>query len=192
MTDDQETRLAELMTATQAGDAGAYKALLRGCVPVISVAARQQGVSPDRVDDVVQDVLLALHRARATYDPKRPFLPWLRAIARRRAVDVLRQRGRQARREIHDPIAYETSADPGTHEAGEALEQSRRARRLADVIATLPEGQRQAVERLALREQTLAEASAETGRSKIALKVNLHRALKTLRTRLVGRTDINA
>jgi RNA polymerase sigma-70 factor (ECF subfamily) len=191
MSDDQESRLAELMAAAQGGDAGAYQALLRGCVPVVAAAARQQGVSADRVDDVVQDALLALHRARATYDPQRPFLPWLRAIARRRAVDMLRRSGRQARREIHHPVAYETSADPGTHEAGEGLDQSQRARRLADVIATLPDGQRQAVERLALREQTLTEAAEETGRSKTALKVNLHRALKTLRMRLAGRTDLD-
>ncbi len=52
--------------------------------------------------------------------------------------------------------------------------------------AALPPGQRQAVELLAIRDRSLAEASAETGRSKVALKVNLHRALKALRARMPG------
>ncbi len=55
---------------------------------------------------------------------------------------------------------------------------------LAAAVARLPEGQRQAVEHLALRELSLAEASTMTGRSTGALKVNLHRALKALRAAL--------
>ena len=183
---EAEAKLAALMVAAQSGDDRAYRALLRGCVPVATAVARRVGVAQDRVDDVVQEVLLTLHRARATYDPARPFLPWLRAISQRRAVDVMRRHGRHARREVHDPLAYEAHPDETGHTAGDALDHSVRARSLAGAIAGLPEGQRQAVERLALREQSLAEAAAETGRNKGALKVNLHRAIKSLRVRLVG------
>jgi RNA polymerase sigma-70 factor (ECF subfamily) len=182
---EPEARLAALMVAAQGGDDRAYRDLLRGCLPVVLAIARRMGVAPDRVDDVVQEVLLTLHRARATYDPARPFLPWLRAIAQRRAIDVMRRHGRHARREVHDPLAYEAHPDDSSP-AGEALDHPARARSLAGAIAALPEGQRQAVERLALREQTLAEAAAETGRNKGALKVNLHRAIKSLRIRLAG------
>jgi RNA polymerase sigma-70 factor (ECF subfamily) len=176
------------MAAAQGGDAPAYQALLRECVPVIAASARRQGISPDRVDDVVQEVLITIHRARATYDPARPFLPWLRAIAQRRAIDGLRRHGRQAVREVYDPIAYEGHAEDTT-EADDALDAQTRARTLRASIATLPPGQRQAVERLSLRGQTLEEAAAETGRSKVALKVNLHRAIKALRGKLGGRED---
>jgi RNA polymerase sigma-70 factor (ECF subfamily) len=154
-------------------------------VPVIVAAARRQGVSPDRVDDVVQEVLITIHRARATYDPARPFLPWLRAIAQRRAIDALRRHGRQAVREVHDPAAYEGHAEE-TVEADDVLDARTRAQALRASIATLPPGQRQAVERLGLQGQTLDEAAADTGRSKVALKVNLHRAIKALRGKLGG------
>ena len=176
------------MVAAQAGDTPAYQALLRDCVPVIAASARRQGVSPDRVDDVVQEVLITIHRARATYDPSRPFLPWLRAIAQRRAIDGLRQHGRQAVREVHDPIAYEGHAQE-TPEAGDVLDAQSRARDLRASIATLPPGQRQAVERLGLQGQTLEEAARDTGRSKVALKVNLHRAIKALRGKLGSQGD---
>ena len=173
------------MRRAQDGDSAAYQVLLRACLPVIAGSARRQGVPREQVDDVVQDVLLTVHRVRHTYDPGRPFLPWLRAIAQRRAVDALRRRGRQHGREVHDPIAFEAHADPA-RSAGQALESVEHARRLRLAIAALPDGQREAVERLGLREQSLDEAAADTGRSKGALKVNLHRALKALRGKLGG------
>lgn len=176
--------LAAAMAAAQAGDGEAYRRLLRACLPVVAGMARAQGVRPDAVDDVVQDVLLTIHRARATYDPGRPFLPWLRAITQRRAIDGMRRAGRRPR-EVHDPIAYEAEADGGPA-PGAGLEARDRARVLARAVAALPEGQRQAVEHLALGERSLDEAAELTGRSKGALKVNLHRALKALR-RTLGR-----
>lgn len=183
-----ETRFAELMAAAQDGDGTAYAAVLRACLPLIRSVARGQGVPADRVDDVVQDVLLTIHRGRHTYDPGRPFTPWLRAIAQRRAIDALRGQGRQRAREVHAPGAYESHPDPAAS-AGHLLEQSDRAGRLRAVVAGLPAGQREAVELLALQERTLDEAATATGRTKGALKVNLHRALKTLRVRLGGEKD---
>ena len=183
MGDELEARLAPLMRAAQDGDAASYQALLRGCIPVIAMIARQQGLSSDRVDDAVQETLITIHRARATYDPRRLFLPWLHAIARRRAIDCLRTHGRASGREVHDPAAYETYADAGA-EAGETIDRQDRERALRGAVSRLPAGQRQAVELLALRERSLEQAAAETGRNKVALKVNLHRAIRTLRTRM--------
>ncbi len=170
------------MVSAQAGDARAYQALLRACVPLVAATARRQGIPPDRLEDVIQDVLLTIHRARATYDPARPFLPWLRAIAARRAVDALRRRYRQAPEVADDAAAAAVPAE--TEDAGEALDRADQAALLGQAIATLPPGQRQAIELLALREASLEQASLETGRTKVALKVNLHRAIGALRRRL--------
>ncbi len=180
---DAKNRLwAERMIAVQAGDRVAYEALLRDCVPVIAAVARRQRVRPALVDDVVQDVLMTLHRARQTYDPSRPFLAWLTTIAQRRAIDVLRRDGRRNAHEVDAPLAYDSAADPGADPAaGHALADE--AQGLKAAVATLPAGQREAVERLAFEQLSLAEASAATGRTKTALKVNFHRALKTLRAR---------
>ena len=184
-----DARLAAWMAAAQGGDADAYRMLLRACLPIIAAAARGRGVRGDRVDDVVQETLLTIHRARATYDPARPFLPWLRAIAERRAIDALRRQGRHAAREVHDPTAYEAEPSAG-NAPGDALHAQDRARLLREAVATLPDGQREAVEHLALRERTLDETALLTGRGKGALKVNLHRALKSLRGRLSGDADV--
>lgn len=171
------------MRAAQGGDRSAYAALLRDCIPVLRIAAQRQGVPHDRVDDVVQDVLLTIHRVRHTYDPDRPFTPWLRAIAKHRAIDTLRRRSRQTARELHAPIDYEAHPDPATS-ADDRLIASVRASHLTEAVARLPPGQRQAVELLGLRERSLTEASEVSGRTTGALKVNLHRALNSLRLTL--------
>ena len=184
-TDALDLRLADLMRRVQAGDRSAYAILLRDCEPIVRRAGRRAGVHDDRLEDVVQDTLLTLHNARQTYDPTRSFIAWLSVIARRRAIDVSRRSGRSDRREVHASVAYEGHADPGA-DAARGWEESERAKDLHVAIATLSASQREAVEHLALREQSLAEAALATGKTTGALKVNLHRALKALRRRLGG------
>ncbi len=179
--DDQ--RRCAWMAAAQAGDRIAYEMLLRDCVPFIRGVARRTGVAPDRLDDVVQDVLLTIHRARQTYDPARSFDAWLRVIASRRSIDALRRSRRQGAREIHAPFAFEAHADE-TADPAAGLDHEDTAGRIGEALSTLPQRQREAVQRLVLEERSLAEAAVLTRRSKGSLKVNLHRALKALRLRV--------
>jgi RNA polymerase sigma factor (sigma-70 family) len=166
------------MAAAQDGDKVAYARLLADVTPFVRVLVRRRCADADRAEDVVQDVLLTLHRVRHTYDPSRPFTPWLAAIAGRRSIDALRRRVRLAAHEAHDPYAYETFADVGANkemEAGDA------AQALAGLIAILPPSQREALELVKLKELSLLEASQISGQSVAALKVGVHRAIKALR-----------
>lgn len=172
------------MAAAQAGDRRAYERVLADSTGLIRAVARRHGVPVDALDDVVQETLLTVHRVRHTYDPSRSYDAWLAALASRRAIDGLRQQGRRGSREVHDELALEQFADLG--DASTEGERGQAARRLHDAIAELPPRQREAVRQLGLAEQSLAEAAAHTGRNTGALKVNLHRALKTLRERLRG------
>jgi RNA polymerase sigma factor (sigma-70 family) len=185
-----DARRSRQMAAAQAGDRAAYEALLRDCVPLIRRFAARQGVPADRLEDVVQDVLLTVHRARATYDPARSFTAWLRTIAERRAIDVLRRLGRQRRREVHAPLAVETHVDDGA-DPSRASDAAANQKRVDEALATLPESQREAVRVLLLEERSLDEAAGITRRSKGALKVNLHRALRALRIRFGNRDGGN-
>lgn len=178
-----DLRRSAQMAAAQAGDRAAYDALLRDCVPLIRAIAGRCGVPPDRIDDVVQDVLMTVHRARQVYDPARSFTAWLRVIAERRSIDHLRQLRRRRAREQYAPEAIEAFADE-TADSASVVEQSDRAGRVGEALAMLTSRQREAVEQLVLKGQTLSEAAATTRLTKVALKVNLHRALKTLRGKL--------
>ncbi len=180
--DDQDW--SELLAAAQAGDADAYRAFLTAAAPFIRALARRRLDSEDLADDVVQDVLLTVHRIRHTYEPGRPVEPWLAAITARRAIDALRKRGRARSREVSHPFAYETYPDPAANE-GEAVVE---ADALGRLIKTLPPRQREALELVKLKQLSLAEASAESGQSVGSLKVNTHRAIGSLR-RTVEKDD---
>lgn len=172
------------MAAAQEGDRAAYEIVLRESMPVIRRIARHQGSPPDALDDVTQDVLVTLHGARASFDPSRSYLAWLTAITQRRTIDLLRKYGRRNSREVFSPVEFENhpAADDPEAAAGRQSEASL----LRSQVASLPEGQREAVEELALAENSLEDASKATGRTKTSLKVNLHRAIKTLRGRMSG------
>jgi hypothetical protein len=64
-----DRRRAAWMVAAQAGDRAAYETLLRDCIPFIKRVARAHGIRADLIDDVVQETLLTVHRARQTCDP---------------------------------------------------------------------------------------------------------------------------
>jgi RNA polymerase sigma factor (sigma-70 family) len=174
----QDRQWSDWMSAAQAGDNAAYGRLLRAVLPFLRVLARRRCSDPDRVEDIVQDVLLTLHRVRHTYDPARPFTPWLAAICDRRAIDALRRRGRVAAHETADERAYETFADPA---ANKELDAGDAAQALAAMVAALPPGQREALELVKVKEMSLLEASKVSGQSVGSLKVGVHRAIKALR-----------
>lgn len=180
-TADSERCWRRLMTAAQDGDRAAYDRLLREIAPYIRAIAKRRQQSRDWAEDAVQEALLSIHRVRHTYDPNRPFKPWLAAIAERRCVDLLRRRGRTAQYETLDETAYETFADPHANKEVEAYAAKDGLR---EAIAELSPQQREAVNLLKLRELTLSEASEASGKSVAALKVNMHRAIKSLRARL--------
>lgn len=182
--DTIEESLRQLMVAAQAGDQTAYRAVLSAVVPIIRRVARAIGVQPPSIDDVVQDTLLSMHRLLHTYDPSRPFGPWLNSIARRRSIDVLRSRGRRAKREVHAPIAYDNH--PEETDRFTAVEMREDTERLRPAIDALPESQREAVKLLGLDGYSLAESAELSGKTKTALKVSFHRAIKSLRARLEG------
>jgi len=171
------------MAAAQGGDRIAYERLLREILPFLRALAARQHRASDRVEDVVQDVLLTVHRVRHTYDSARPFKRWLAAIAQRRSIDALRRRGRTEAAEVSDARAYETFADPRAKEEMEARD---RAAGIGPAIARLPRGQREALELVKLRQLSLAEASQVSGKSVGSLKVSVHRAIRALRAQLTG------
>lgn len=175
-----DSHWASLMAAAQDGDPHSYAQLLREITPLLRRTARQRwpmGSSAD-IDDVVQETLLTVHAIRHTYDPSRPFLPWLLTLLQRRTADAVRLRMRTNRREIAVDMLDVTFTAESTNSTYEASADSETLR---NAIAALPPGQRQAITLLKQKEMSLKEASAATGMSIAALKVTTHRALKTLR-----------
>ena len=164
-----EASMAQMMAAAQKGDRAVYRALLAEVQLWLERYFRKR-VAPAQLDDLVQEVLLAVHNKRATWDPKRAFYPWLAAIARYRWVDHLRKVYRSAEDELGDYDAAEDSEEEAVM-ARMSLER---------LFVYLPEKQVEAIELVKIEGLSIAEASARTGQSESLVKVNIHRGLKKL------------
>lgn len=165
------------MTRAQGGNKDAYRRLLEDITPYLRSLAARHFPSRGDVEDAVQEILLTVHAIRHTYDPARPFGPWLIAIASRRIVDGLRRQGRTRAREVALEAEHETFPTPQAN----LPERASDGRALRDAVERLPSGQRDAIRMLKLQEMSLKEAAA-------ALKVATHRGLRTLK-RMFGRED---
>jgi len=169
-----------LMRAAQDGDGSAYSRLLSEILPVLRRVVGRKWRGQD-VDDIVQDILLSVHAVRHTYDPARPFMPWLMTITSRRIADAARRHSARA--------SNETVVDemPETFEGDETKNEQERSDDQGEIrhaMLALTDGQRQAVELLKVHGLSLEEASVATGKSAITLKVTVHRALKAMRKAL--------
>lgn len=173
---DREESFKRLMMASLDGDKSSYHRLLedlarylRGHVArLLHRAGVRGGVEPE---DVVQDVLIAIHTRRHTYDPSFPVTVWVHAIARHKVIDHLRSRGRSG---ISVPIDDLEHVLP-------AAEASPTARADVDrVLAALPASLRGPFAAVKLDGHSIADAAAAAGMSETALKVAIHRGMKKL------------
>ncbi|NYS31040.1 MULTISPECIES: sigma-70 family RNA polymerase sigma factor [unclassified Pantoea] len=171
-TDPRAQQWPALMARAQAGDKAAYNQLLKAMVPAIRALVCRKIRDEVLVEDVIQETLLAIHRVRHTYEPQRPILPWVAAITSARTVDALRQHGR--RQEVQDDEELE-------RQPAESAESAWDTDILSGYLDTLPLRQREIVESVHLREQSLAQTAAETHQSLSAVKSLLHRAMVNLR-----------
>lgn len=174
------------MKAAQGGDGHAYSRLLYEITPRLRriIQRKRAFQNVQDIEDLVQDVLLSLHSVRATYDPQRPFFPWLLAIVRNRLADGARRYARIGRNEVLVDELPVTFAD---EHANIEKDLYRDPDQLKQAIGRLPQGQREAIEMLKLKEMSLKEASFQTGRSIASLKVSVHRGIAALRKSLGGK-----
>lgn len=181
----EERELSTLMRAAQRGDRAAYAQLVRKIMPLLQRVLRiRHGFlqAADR-DDLMQDVLLSLHRAMSTYDSRREFVPWLMAIVRNKVVDRARRFARTTANEILvDEWVEIDAAEPSTS----CIEQYGDPDALREAISRLSPRQRKAIELFKLRELTAKEAATLAGSTPGALRVSVHRAIKALRASLGG------
>lgn len=164
------------MALAQQGDREAYGALMGELARAIEGFVRVRFGASGFVDDCVQESLLSIHRAYASYDPRRPFRPWLFAIVRRRIVDGLRAQSRRGVERETDSALVEV-ADPRHVDPGRRID----ACRLLNALA--PEYS-EALIMTKLQGRSVAEAARSAGVSETAMKSRVHRAVRQVRREL--------
>ena len=176
---DREDQWTGLMRQALAGDGAAYHSLLKAVTPVLRAAARRglarAGQPVDQSEDIVQDILLAVHLKRHTWDVEAPFAPWLFAIARNKLIDALRRRGRRIFVNIDD--FAETIPDKPAAETASASE-------VAAHLQSLPSRQREVLQAIAVDSASIKDTAAKFAMSEGAVRVALHRGLTALTAKL--------
>lgn len=175
----RDQQLAELLVRAQEGDQAAYESFLREASEVLrAFIARRMMSAADRVEDVLQETLLTLHRARHSFLPGRPVGPWLYAICQHRMAEFYRRHRRIEAIEISMDLQEGAEADaPQTEAEGpRAL--------VWEALMKLPRKQRMIIESLKLRDLSVKEVAVQAGMSESAVKVTAFRGYQSIRKML--------
>lgn len=175
-----EERLRALFVRGLDGDEAAYRAFLTGlCAYLRGFLRRRLYRAPDDVEDLVQEILLAVHNGRHTYRPAEPLTAWVHAIARYKLTDFLRARARREALQIPLDDELEIFAKPD-------VEPAEARRDLTKLLAQLPDRQRLPIVHVKLEGLSVTETAKLTGLSESAVKVGVHRGLKALAMKFQG------
>jgi len=167
--------LEQIMTRYQSGDAAAAESLVDLLSGQLYFFFSSQMGSREEADDMLQEVWLRIHRVRHTYRPGEPVLAWVYAIARRVRIDNYRRRYRIARREVAADVLPEVRAGQGS---------SQELPSFAELVALLPESQREVLTMLKVGGLSIEEVARATSSTAGSVKQKVHRAYDRLRRML--------
>jgi RNA polymerase sigma factor (sigma-70 family) len=161
------------------GDDGAFEVLYDELAPRLYRYALRETRSRSAAEDVVQQVMLQMHAARARFARGAAVLPWAYAIARRLLVDGRRFAVRWAA-PPGEGIALAEVASGGMP-ADDALDRRRREADLERDLSSFPAKHREAFTMVKLEGLSIADAAAVLGITEANVKVRVHRAAEALR-----------
>jgi len=160
------------MARAQSGDEASYRQLLKELSGVIYGFLLRRIGPAHFAEDCVQESLVAIHQARHTYDPSRRFRPWLFAIVRHKAIDMLRRQGSYERALLRQrEMQQAETVGPDVVEVDEQ----------GALLRSLVPGQREAITLTKIVGLTTAEAAREMNISESAVKVRVHRGIGRLK-----------
>ncbi len=175
---DQNDNLEKLMQQALAGDQHAYAALLHETARLLRPFLAKRLRLADEVEDLTQEILISIHKARHTYDGNRPYKPWAYAIAKFRLLDHLRTHYADQLRHAVDFDELEESLHEPVTESGMSYES------ISAEVQKLPAKQATILQLMHQDGYTAKEVAEKTGMTESAVKVAAHRAYKVLRKRL--------
>ncbi len=175
--DAERDHLQELMEGYQQADADATTELVHRLSPMLLRFLSGPLQTRPHADDMLQECWLRVHRARASYRPGSPVLPWVFAIARHTRIDVYRRRSRIERREFaSDDLEATTAASVPAPDAADGD--------IWRLVARLPQSQQEVVRMLKVTGMSLEEVAGATGTTVGSVKQKAHRAYRKLREML--------
>jgi RNA polymerase sigma-70 factor (ECF subfamily) len=174
-----EAQYRDWMLAGMMGDGNAYRMLLKALTGHLRAFFARR-VGPTAAEDLVQETLIAIHAKRETYDPALPLTAWVFGIARYKLIDEYRREKRKR------TVPLDEAPELFAHDEAESAGARRDVHKL---LAKLPEAKRALLKAVKLDGLSVAEAAKKTGMSETAVKVGVHRAIKSLNEEVSGDED---
>ena len=171
MDQSENERWAQLMRMAQNGDEIAYASLLNELADYITRVLRRQFGSFAFIDDCAQEVLLALHTAKHTYHPNKPFKPWLHALIKFKTIDLIRKNHRHQQGVDIDSDWEEKSIDDRAERSIEDYISG------AQLISQLDKPNREALIYTKLIGLSVEDTAAKLNTSPSAIKQRVKRAI---------------
>jgi RNA polymerase sigma-70 factor (ECF subfamily) len=177
--EEREQCWGKAMRAERRGETLTYERMLKEVAAVLrrSLGPRlvRVGLGAHEAEDLVQEILIGLHGKRDTWDPARPFLPWLHAITRYKLIDFMRHRRRDTRRRVDLPPEewLEIVESPAEEDNLSTWEVDRH-------LAVLPVSQRAIVRAIAVDGASVRNVAQGLATSEGAVRMMLHRAIRRL------------
>jgi len=175
---DSAVDFSALMRQSLAGDKRAYATLLTHVSQTLRPFLGKRLNNPTEVDDVLQEILISIHKARHTYDGERPFKPWVYAIAKFRLQDHLRKHYADHLKRSADLSEADFAMNEHVTIEGITYES------IKEEIDKLPEKQAKILTLMHNDGYTSKEVANKIGMKESAVKVAAHRAYKILRKKL--------
>jgi RNA polymerase sigma-70 factor (ECF subfamily) len=168
-----------LMAGYQQANEEAASALIRKVSPLLLRYFAAQLAGRAHADDLLQETWMRVHKARHTYRPGEPLLPWIFAIARHTGLDNYRKTRRLESRETQVEELPERPDSP--HVASQEIVD------VQELLAELPESQREVIVMLKISGMSIEEVARATSASVGSVKQKAHRAYEKLRQVLLKR-----
>ena len=177
---NREKQLQSLFLAGQEGNERVYRLFLTELSTLLRGFLRTRlQRQPGDIEDLLQEVLLAVHNARHTYRADQPLTAWVFAIARYKLADFFRTRSR-------GDVFNDSLDDTEDLFAEPELEPAQARRDLGKLLSDLPDRQRLPIMHVKLEGLSVIETAKMTGLSESAVKIGVHRGLKALAARIRG------
>ena len=170
--------LAILMQRSLNGDSPAYAKLLKETARLLRPFLSRRLNASSEVDDVLQEILISIHKARHTYDGRRPYKPWAFAIAKFRLQDHLRAHYADHLIDALDISEFEELLPDDVTENAFNYES------ISKEVEKLPAKQASILRLMHQEGYTSREIAEKIGMTESAVKVAAHRAYKALREKL--------
>jgi RNA polymerase sigma-70 factor (ECF subfamily) len=188
MSSDNTVSLSNLMGLAQRGDKQAYSQVFQKITPMLRSFISQKIRNSDDIEDIVQEIMISIHKASHTYDANRPFEVWMYSIARYRLNDHLRSyyKGESLKERIY----IESSSAAETYIANDDVTEGIDSNEyIANILKDLPEKQRTIVTMMKIEGYTAKETAEKVNMSESAVKVAAHRVYKDLAKKLKREKD---